>query len=296
MKRAFLAVSCAGLLWAGCKEKDPPIDFGISKSIDTTYFVTPVPSPEPHNVLAEEFTGEGCNNCPAAHTLLENLSNSHPGRMNIIGLYFYGLPQGIPPAGAAYDFRDSTATMVANNVYGVVGAIPSGGIDRVPPPGATSILAYSGDWSSQVDNQLNMLDSLNLSVASKYDATTKTATITALVTYTSPVTYPQNISVVVIEDSIVDFQEIATAPNVDSNYLFIGIFRSMITSAPFGNPLTSADKGDVKEAGRVFQRIYSYKPKSNLKPEHCRVVAFVNSPGGSNYRVYQSKQCKLMGP
>ncbi len=294
MKRVLIALCCASFVWTGCTENNPSIDFGSAAHTDTTYVLpaASIPSAQPHQVLVEEFTGQKCANCPAAHTNLENIAttSTNIGRVNVIGLYIYGPGQSVPPAGSIYDLRDSAATQVNTTVYNGKNDLPSGGVDRTPVAG--DILLYSTGWADAVTNQLSIADSLNLDISSSYNATTNVATILAKVTYLYPVLTPQNISIAIVEDSMYDKQEFPDS--VHENYLFTNVFRDMITSAPLGDPLGSLT---AKEAGRVYERVYSYTPKTlspAIVPAHCRVIAWVNNNGtGGNYRVIQSKQCKL---
>jgi hypothetical protein len=297
MRYLLLTICCGAILFfescEGCKENNTPINFNNTTSAgDSTYVLeaSAVPAADPHSVLIEEFTGQDCSSCPAAHAVLENLVTSHPGRVNVVGMYIYGPPQAIPPAGSVHDFRDSTATTLSASVYGAVSGIPSGGVDRIPVSG--SVLCYSGDWPNAVDAQLATANVINLSVQSTYNATGNEATITAQVIYTSAVSVPQNLSIVIVEDSMTDLQ--ANGIHIDAGYLFRNVYRAVLTDVPFGNPLTTT-AGDAKEKGRVFRRIFTYKPKTDFIPAHCRVVAFVSAPGtGTDYTVYQSAQTKLV--
>lgn len=293
MKKVFITICGCAILFAGCTEKGPPIDFsnGVRNDTthnDTTYLVSPIPTPDLHNVLAEEFTGQSCANCPAAHDLLNSLATA--GRLNTLGLYITGLGQTKPPTGAAYDFRNAIATEISSNIYqgGPGSGIPCGGIDRVPVGG--SLLLYAPSWTDAYNQRLSMADSVNLSVTSSYNATNDTATITATVTYLQQVSTRQNLSIAIVEDSIIDLQEIPSG--IDNNYLFTNVFRDMVTSAPYGDPVLPTKT--VKEPGRVERRIYTYKVNPAWKAKHCRVIAFVNySNSELNKDVFQSVQTKL---
>src|ERR1019366_1267127 len=206
MKKGFIAISCAAMLWAGCKENDAPIDFGHKSLADTTYVLpaSKIPaSPASHNVLVEEFTGQSCSGCPAGHTNLENIVSANAaGRINVIGLYITNFSQTKPPTGSIHDFRDSIASVIGNQVYVGISALPSGGVDRTKF--SSQILLYSSDWNAAIASQLNIADSLNLTDSSTYDSATNKATITVLVTYVYQVATQQNISIAIVEDSMTD--------------------------------------------------------------------------------------------
>ena len=287
----------------GCKEIGPNVNLSkpTTDSIlaDSTWMLSAAAigtlTTDPHNVLVEEFTGQACSNCPAAHQHLDDIAALYPaGRVNIIGLYINGLPQTNPPSGYIYDFRDPSATLIGKNIYGNGIALPEGGVDRVPVGG--QILLYSNDWAAAVSSRITTPDSLNLAVSSTYNTTTLKATITVTVTYTQNVSTKQNLSVVVVEDSMVDLQEFPDS--VHSGYHFNDIFRDMVSmSIPSGDPVL--DTLPSKAKGLVFRHSYSYTPKTvtpAIKPANCRVIAFINTNVGSDMHVLQSAQTKLMGP
>lgn len=295
IRKTFFTLLSGTVLVFSCKEKHDAVNVTPTPSSnDTTYVVTPIPAADAHNVLVEEFTGQNCNNCPIAHNLLDSIAVLHSGHVNSIGYYFYGGTPTNPVAGSSHDFRDSTSNSVANAVFGGVSGIPIGGVDRVPGTNSPPLeIGYTG-WSDAINTGLGVADSMNLKLESAFDNSTSTASIKATVTYTKAVNIPQNLTVVIVEDSIVDKQEFPTT--IQDNYVFTDVFRAMITNAPFGNPLQVAGS-DNKEAGRLFQRIFTYKPKTitpAIVPKHCRVIAFVNTVSGSDYHVAQSVQCKMV--
>lgn len=298
MKNKLLAICCIALAFAGCKENDTPVDFSgaVTAGNDSTYLLpaTSIPAADAHNVLIEDFTGQSCSNCPAAHAVLEGLIAT--GHVNVVSLYITNFLQTTPPNGALYDFRDSTATLLCSNIYGGVtgSGIPSGGVDRVPV--SSSLLLFSGGWSGAVATQKTVVDSVNLAVTSSYNPSDSVATIIATITYLKPMSTVQNISIVVVEDTMYDKQE--DDLTTDNSYLFTDVYRGMVTSVPYGDAILNTMA--TKEAGRVYWRRYTYKLKPQgshpaIDPTHCRVIAFVNADDGStgDYHVLQSVQCKL---
>ncbi len=301
MKKIIIALSCATALFyegcSGCKEVGPNVNLvpSASDSYDTTYSLssseTAALTSDPHNVLIEEFTGQNCNNCPSAHETLHTLSNANPGRLNIIGLYVFGIPQGIPPTGSVNDFRDSTATRVGNDIYGGVPGLPSGGIDRLP--NSTGIETNRAFWGSNVASQLSIPDSMNLSLTSSWDATNNIATIISKVTFTQDISTKQHLNVVITEDSMMDLQEFPDS--VHTGYVFTNVFRDMVSSPVLGDPIL--DTVATKLKGRVFKRTYYYKLKTKtpaIIPANCHVVAFISNSGGAEKRIIQSTQTKLV--
>jgi outer membrane protein Omp28 len=299
---AFFFTGCNG-----CKEigpnvnLTPPVDgFTIT---DSTWKLSATAigalTTDAHNVLIEEFTGQTCSNCPAAHTLLDGIAGQYAaGRVNIASMYYTGGPQTNPPSGFVYDLRDPDATQITNSIYGSVGALPSGGVDRTinPSPSLGGPLLYSSaDWAGVIATQVNVPDSININVTSSYNSTDSLVTTTATVTYTKPVSTKQKIAFVVVEDSLVDLQEFPDS--VHSGYHFSAVMRGMeALSIPSGDPML--DSIANKEIGRVFRRVITYKLKSvtpAIKPANCRVIAFVTANNNTDVHVMQSAQTKLTG-
>ena len=296
---AFAAIS------EGCKEIGPSVNLtpSVGKS-DSVYSLTAAQiaslTSDSRNVLVEEFTGQACNNCPSAHASLAKMSSDNPGRINIIGMYLYGNPQSIPPAGSVYDFRDSIATQIATGtgLYGGISGIPSGGIDRKQSTDS-KILVDRSLWPANIDAQKNLPDSINLSLYSSYNAATMTAKIVVRVTYSQPVSYKHNLTVALVEDGMIGIQEypggLPPFPSGhDDAYRFTDVFRDMISSAPNGDPVL--DSLAVKAKGMVMQRTFYYKLKSKtpaIVPDSCRVIAFVNSTAPGDLHILQSAQTKL---
>lgn len=289
MKKAIFLVAVGALFLASCDEKPPIINYSETVARDTTY-TGPVPATDPHHVMIEEFTGQSCSNCPSAHDLLHELAAANPNRVHIAGLYINGLAQTIPMNGSTYDLRDATATDIGASVYEGVGAIPSGGVDRVKV--SDKILLDKNVWTSTLNSRLAIDDSLNLGVTSTWDDAKQQANIVVTITYTKSVYGRHNLSVMVVEDSMVDKQEKPLGVE-DENYVFTNVFRGMVTAVPWGDPILSAMA--VKEPGRVVQKVFTYKLKSKtpaINPNHCKIIAFVNG-SGTNKEIYQSAESKL---
>ena len=301
MKRFLLAVCLGSLFFVGCKEVAPDINFNATNYVDTAYMASVPASANPHNVLALEFSGQSCSNCPQGHAILDNAASANPGRVNIVTLYELGTATVlIPPNNAKYDFRDSAALAIAGSaIFNGVSSWPSADFDMVNLSGMTNNLSLDyTTWAGYINDRLPVADSLNMTVASSYNSPNGGAigTVTVTVTYTQTVSSQQNISVAIVEDSIVDDQEQPFGV-VDTNYVFNDVFVGMVSAVPVGDPMLTTTT--TKSPGQFLQRVYTYTlpatfSKGNVNPAHCRVVAYVNAPGtGGNYMVYQSVQTPL---
>lgn len=302
MKRILLAACCICVVLfescSGCKEIGPSVNLTPSTASgpDSFYTLTGAElaglTTDPHNVLVEEFSGQMCINCPSASATLQSIAAASPGRVNVVSFYIFGLPQTDPPTGALFDFRDSVATEVSAKIFGGIGQLPSGGIDRLL--GTNSKIETSrGLWSGNIEARKLMKDSLNLTVTSSFDKATMTAKIVATVTYTENITAKQNLTVVLVESGMVDKQE---APGgIKDDYEFHHVFRGMISTPYSGDAIL--DTIATKNRGMVLRRTFSYKLKSTtpaINPDNCHVIAYVNSTNGGNLTMMQSADAKLV--
>ncbi len=297
MKRRLFAISCAALIFTGCKEHGTLIDFGTNSTSQTSSVVSPVPSPDPHQVLVEEFTGQSCPNCPQAHAAIDAISAQNPGRVNLISLYPLSspkpFPQCVPPTGAQYDFEEITAENVLDGIFGNPGGLPASGADRVSYNGSVLQLGPNGS-DGIITTQLAVASPVNIIVTSNYDLAKNVAIINATVTYTEASSTSQNLSIVVVEDNISDLQEF---PGVIQKYVFMDVYRGMVTAVPAGDVLQVTKNSNAKEAGRCFKKTYAYALPAKspaIVPSNCRIIAFVSNADGADKRVLQSAQCKLM--
>lgn len=295
MKRSvLLAGICSVSLWA-CTEKAPNIIMTPPPDkTDTTYMEATVPAAQPHNVLVENFTGATCPNCPQAHDLLHTMEGTYPNRINIVSLYIKDFAQTTPPEHAKYDFRTDIATEMLKSVYTTIVAMPTAGIDRLPLGDAgtygSNYLIGRNVWSSIVANSINTADSINLDLSSTYDSATRTAQITVKATYLYSMTTRQNITIAIVEDSLIDIQEFPSS--IDTAYNFTNVLRGVATTGSLGDEILQTMA--TKEAGRVYKATYKYKVNTAWKTDHCHVVAYVHGGaalGGAH--IYQSQKTKL---
>lgn len=292
MKKSIIAFCASALLLASCKEKAPYINLKGLNYVDSPYSLSSAPAADAHQVLVEEFTGQSCSNCPAAHVVLDGLEQKYEGKINVIGMYLYNIQQTEPPAGAAYDFRDNSATTVGNSIYGGISQLPNGGVDRVLVNGAIQV--GSGLWNSAIDDRVNKISPVNIKISSHYSG--NHSTIDVDLQYTAPVAVPQNLSVVIVEDSIVDKQEYPFfdpqfPSGMDDAYVFTNVFRQMVSS-PAGDAILNGIANI--NPGMALRRTYTYDVASKIKDaSKCRIIAFVSNNADKNQEIVQSVQARL---
>ena len=287
------ALAFLGISLCGCKENNTPIDFSRYTVGDTTYLLAAgtFPTSVDHNVLVEEFTGPNCANCPDAASKLVTIEGAHPGRVNVLSLFPSSSTFCRPLPGYTYDFRSATAEDIAKQIYADrVGSYPAGGIDRVPVSGEMAM--GRSLWDATVTNRLTPCR-ISIDLKTSYNAAAGKDTIVAKVTYLDSTSVPGTLTIAIVEDEMHDKQE--SGISIIDDYTFMNVVRETVT--PYNGTPLGIDR-PLKEAGRVYKKVFVYKPKTlaapnpPINPLNCRVIAFVHGIG-PDYTIVQSAQTPL---
>jgi hypothetical protein len=297
-----LPVICMILLVA-CKEKGPFINYTNENYSDTSY-VGPVPAAQSHNVLIEDFTGVTCTNCPQGHDYINAIIAQYPNRINVLSIYPNDFGQANPTLITTEDIRTAYGTQIGQTIYGALQFMPMAGIDRVQY--ASNLQLDRSVWSTATSTRLSSATPVNLSVTSSYDSVSGKAVIQATVVFTQTVTTQQNLSMAIVEDSIIGPQEdIKAQTGIDTFYAFTNVFRDFVTinNAPYGDAFL-AGQASIP-AGTVYIKKITYTlpamsttakglQLNAIKAAHCKVVAFVNYTNSAGSKdVLQSATCKF---
>lgn len=287
MKFRLLYISFAITVVTSCREVGPPtIDFGSEYLEDATYIAV-VEAPQQKNVLIEEFTGVSCPPCPSGHDVVKSIKEQHPGQVMVVAYHILNFPQAEPVHGLSkQDFRTQDATDISNNVYGGVGAMPVAGVDRVPKTG--ELLQARGFWPTSATEQLAKGTPLNIHLEQTYDATTQKVSLTTKLAFTQVFDKKLSLNVALIEDSIVDAQK--NNLKVDTFYVHNYVLRGLIT------PISGTavlDELQTKEAGRVYERKYSFTLNKEWVSSKCRIVVFAATNEPTNKEVIQATTITL---
>ncbi len=289
-KSALLAFAIVGIAFTACKEKGPLIDFGSAKAEDTTYITTTPGAPQERMILIEEFTGGSCPFCPAGHEIIYSstgIKSKFPGRVAVIAYHIFNYPQANPVKGEAkYDFRTQDATDVAANIFGAVSAMPVASFDRTPE--GADLLLDRLKWASKSNTRAGIAAPANVTIDSKFDATTRQAEVTVKVVYTSPVAKKQALTLSLIESGIVDAQE--KESEIIKDYVHNAVLRDIITPY-YGSPML--DSLSTKVAGRVYERTFKFNVNDAWNADHCELVAFVHNNESGDKEVVQTAEKAL---
>ncbi len=254
MKRNILYIAAAmGMALAGCN--------GIAE--DDRYIDVEAPKVD-RTVLLEDFTGQNCVNCPAAHRVIEALEEqygSHLVAVSIHAGYF-----GIAATNKRYTGLMQDDGQKYNDRYGIED-YPKGVLDgRLP-------VLNPDQWASAVYQDISTPTPVTLSV----DAGLNTAgtDIDIVCNVSSSEEYEGNLVVWVVESGIVARQEDINEGRIN-DYVHNNVFRACVNTLD-GAPVKLA----IGEA-RTLSYTIELKNTDTEKwvPENLAIVAFVKNSAG----------------
>jgi hypothetical protein len=252
----------------------------------------------PRNVLVEEYTGASCPNCPSGHEIMAALRAQYGTRLQVIAVHPMDLNflQAKPEPGHTYDFRSVIGYTMQRAIYGSLSFMPSVGIDRLQYGGP--LLDPSGIGDIISSEMADTTGTVYLSVSSSFNATTDSAKIQATVIWVKGDSSNKNLSIALVEDSLVDIQDSLTI--LVPNYVFNNVFRDLITdnSQVEGIRLlpnaTSISKGTVDLVTIPYKVNIGVINGDNhvVNPRRCRVIAYITNR--NTHKVVQSAECPLV--
>lgn len=290
MRYIFFSVAafCCISFLSSCKEVGPEINLhgGSNAASDTTYIESPVATAAAKNVLIEEFTGVQCPNCPAGHVQVATLKLQYPGRIS--GIAFHpSNTLGYPYPYSIQNLIDPGSTSLLNYL-GSPGFEPCAAIDRQLFSGQTNILTDRSYWAGSVTQELSLTSPVNVALSDVYNVADNQVTVIADLHYTQDISQPNNITIAIIEDSIVTAQLNGTV--VDTFYVHNDVLRTLLTGNTGDN--VAYNPAITLVAGRVIRLVYKTTLNSLWKPQNLHIVAYVHEHAGSQV-VYQVAEIKL---
>jgi len=308
----FFAIPAALILLASCKEtaytgvdlEPKKIDTSVVRdtskiedpafrAYDTAYKLD-AETPQQRVVLIEEFTGVTCPQCPGGHATLKAIHDKYPGRVAIIGIQPFGVAQANPfdhdGAKTKYDNRTQAGSSVGSLIYGGILALPQAGFDRISDPGPQASLFGRGEWASRTDTRLALPTKVNMAVRTVYDSVKGRVAIKVRVAFTGDMSIPQNLTVAITEDEVIDVQENAIGYTADYHHQHV--LRDILTK-PAGDAILAGTNSIL--SGQVAERtfVYTLPTDKGWNPANCHVIAFVSNNNGANQEVTQAVEQTL---
>lgn len=215
--------------------------FGLN--VKAQQFVSTTPTNR--NVVLEEFTGRTCQYCPQGHVVANQIMAENPNRVWAVNIHAGSFsPTNYP------NFNTSDGTAINGGF--TIAAYPSGAVNR-QGNGAVG----RNQWPELSTSQLTQLSEVNVGGQVVYDPTTRIASITVELYYTSDSPEATNyLTVYMLQDSIWGSQTGGSAnPQQYANgqYCHMHILRDVVNSTDsWGDVITTTT------AGTLVTKNYSY--------------------------------------
>ncbi len=260
-------LSVVFLLFASCEEEPPAIRSNEKPLLDTTYTSAP-PSPQTKKVLLIDITGVRCSNCPRAAETAKSISNSNPGRVEVLAVYPH------IGSGVLTNPWDGNDTLVLAEAIDLLVAkpttLPRGMIDNIEFNGNKIIDELN--WSTAVANQLSKSTPVNLDITTQWLTSDDKARIQIKAIANQATSRKLSWVICIMEDKIVGKQsDSRLSGGVAEEYEFEHVLRQVITSTS-GDII--ADQG-FTSPGQTREKHYFVPRKSKWKKENLKCIVWV---------------------
>lgn len=224
-------------------------------SEDDRYIDTGVFTPA-RAVLIEDFTGQNCVNCPAAHEIIEKLQEQYGDYIIPVSIHAGGF-------GISVD-RGGLATTVGNeyNDHWGINSWPAGIVDR-----NSGITTYD-QWAAIARTDMSRPATMELSIEASLNAGSESADVT--VTVNPEVTAKATLQVWVIENGIVARQR--SGNETIRDYVHNNVFRAPVNGT-WGQEISYT-------ATETDERTFTVDLESGWDPANLDIVAFVYDNSG----------------
>jgi hypothetical protein len=226
-------------------------------------------------VVAEEFSGVRCPNCPDGTKELENLKVLYNDKLIIITIHAGDFAFRYPES--KYDFTTSMGNTLLQLLGNPIG-YPSAVINRVRDTGTQSYQVFSSRWGNLIGSELVREPVLSVSLDIVFEASERNLTATMGAVPNQDIEGALRFTLLIKENNMVDWQSDVMAPQgVDSLYNHRNVLRTILSDA----------KGDfVSDGVQAFdkiEKVYSFTiPEGDdwWKVQDLWLVAFVTDDSG----------------
>lgn len=220
-------------------------------------------------VLLEDYTGFLCPNCPDAVTVINQLHKIYKDNLIVIAVHadYFAIPTEDPHF--KYNFR----TVVGNQWFKQfeISDNPKGLINRLGFPTKQHIFAPAA-WAERVSEALKLKADMKIEITSAYSIIDSTITADLNVLYLKGTDRKHKLSVVLVQDSIIDSQIVGGA--TDTAFVHNHVLRAAFNT-PWGEDLNSAAIADSALINKKYILPIKTDVKHPWEAKHLKVVAFV---------------------
>lgn len=213
------------------------------------------------HVLIEDFTGQGCVNCPAATVAIEALQEQY-GADNVIAVGIHSGPFSKNKNGQPYPLWTETGDYYYDSWN--IESQPTGVIDR------QTVSSTYQSWGTIVRDALQGTAPIKLDATTSYDEATRTATINVQAKGVEQ-DITGKLQVWLTEDSIINIQTMGDG-HINPNYVHNHVFRTAVNGRDGEDISIHWDEEKTVTYSAVLDEAW--------KAENMSVVAFVYNNNG----------------
>ncbi len=263
----------------GCDKVDPPYTTN-SNPIDTGY------TQYVKKVLAEDYTGHLCVNCPAAHDVLAQLIDLYPGQVIPISLHVGSFATPINASYFGEDFR-TTEGEALNNFFGNDAAgLPNGMINRREFSG--NRILSSDQWGSAISELLQEDQTMSFNITNSFDSNTYKLDTKIDISFLQDFTQTLYLCVYLTEDSIVGWQkDNRVNPEDIPDYVHRHVMRGSLNGT-WGERIS----GTTSQNNAVTMQYDNFQVDTSFVPKHCAVVVFAYD--SASYEIFQADEKAIL--
>ncbi len=253
ISKIILPCAAIGLMAVACNDIEP-----------ADRFIEVAPVESNHVVLLEDYTGQGCTNCPDAHKVMEQLLEQYPDQLVCVSIHagpFAYTETEKRQWGLAQTFGDDMASARGFNSST---SYPKGVIDGGAP-------AEYEDWPVLVRSALEKSSYCELAVS---NLNVTDGVLSGEVTVTPGMEFTGNLAIWVLEDGIVARQN--NHGSWEMQYVHNHVIRAYATNSVWGDQV---DLGRDIEVTKSF----SVSLHDNWNSANLSVVAFVTNAATGEY-------------
>ncbi len=280
MRFISISVSIAlVVLLLGCDKVEPPY-ITTNNPTDTNQ------TQHVKKVLAEDYTGHLCVNCPAAHDILEQLIDLYPGQVIPISLHVGGFATPISATYFGEDFRtpegEELNTFFGNDAAG----LPNGMINRREFSG--NRILSSDQWGSAISELLQESQTMSFSITNTFDSNQSKLSTKIDVTFLQDFTQSLYLCVFLTEDSIVGWQkDNRVNPEDVPDYMHRHVMRGSLNGT-WGEKIN----GTTTQNNTVTMEYNNFQLDTSFVPVHCSVVVFAYD--SASYEIFQADEKAIL--
>lgn len=274
MLKYFSIITIISILIVACDVIEPPYEEKTEVNVDTAARV----------VLLEEYTGFRCGYCPSGSEIAHHIKELYPNNVVLLSIHAGSL--AMPTPQHKYNFISQTMKDLESffNIGWGVGT-PNGLVDRVKY--SDNLILSPSDWQAAVIERLKIPAIAKIELSPKYNESNKTISCDVKVKFLENNSHKFNITLYVVEDSIVQYQTDYRKNPIDIyDYVHNNILRDALTPS-FGVALNTDDIKKDEEFTQSFNK--QIPANADWRTEWIRIVAVLTVPE-EGHAVYQAAE------